>query len=73
VHRRVYKALLTERVIVNLRSGKAFAGVVWEERFDMLVLRDVTLFEGRTQGQPMDGEVVLDRQHIDFIQIERHA
>lgn len=65
--RRIYKALIADRVIVNLRSGKAFGGIVWEEHHDLLVLRDVRLLESDREVL-LDGEVVLDRAQIEFIQ-----
>lgn len=68
MQRRVYKALLTDRVVVNMRTGKAFSGVVWEEHHDLLVLRAAKLLEPTREPVDLDGDVVLDRQVIDFIQ-----
>lgn len=66
--RRIFKALVCDKVIVNLKTGRAFSGVVWEERGDLLVLRAAELMEPGRQPVTVEGDVVLDRQNIDFIQ-----
>jgi hypothetical protein len=55
------------RVIVNLRSGSAVSGVLVAQRGGLLFLRNATLHE---QGQqvPVDGEAVLERGQVDWIQ-----
>lgn len=64
-----YRRIATRRrVIVNLRSGKAFRGVLWAKSGPLLVLRDAELLEhGRAVA--MDGEVVLERANLDFLQV----
>ncbi len=55
-------------VIVNTRTGKAFGGVLWQRRREYLVLRNAELLEGK-QRTAMDGEVVIERVNVDFIQV----
>jgi small nuclear ribonucleoprotein (snRNP)-like protein len=67
---RSWRDLLAETVVVNLKSGKAFQGVLWSQRKDLLVLRDAVLFEHGEQT-PVDGEVLVERSNVDFVQIPR--
>jgi hypothetical protein len=55
-------------VVVNL-ADKAFAGVLWAKRGPLLVLRDVTLMQHGAADTPLDGEVVLERSKVEFIQV----
>lgn len=66
--RRAYRQLVARRVIVNLTTDKAFAGVLWSECRDLLVLRDATLLDQGTETA-VDGEVVIERSRIDFMQV----
>jgi small nuclear ribonucleoprotein (snRNP)-like protein len=66
--RRAYRDLVAKRLIVNLKSDKAFAGILWTDSKDLLVLRDATLLEHGKEAS-VDGEVVIERANIDFIQV----
>lgn len=66
--RRAYKQLLAKNLVVNLRSGKAFSGALWSDTRDLLVLRNAVLHEAG-QTTDVDGEVVIERSNIDFIQV----
>lgn len=61
------RCVARRRVIVNLRSGAAVAGVLVAQRGPLLFLRNATLHE---QGQqvPVDGEAVIERSQVDWIQ-----
>ncbi|MEU1284916.1 hypothetical protein [Kitasatospora sp. NPDC005856] len=54
--------------MVNL-SDKAFAGVLWAKRGPLLVLRDAELLQAGAPAVAMDGEVVVERARVEFIQI----
>lgn len=65
--RRSYRDFLARTLIVNLKTGHAFRGVLWSESRDLLVLRNAQLHaHGDTTA--VDGEVVIERANIDFIQ-----
>lgn len=66
--RRAYRDLLADTLIVNLKTGRAFRGVLWAENGDLLVLRNVEMMEPGSQPVDVDGEVVVERRDIDFIQ-----
>lgn len=56
-------------VIVNTRTDRAFRGVLWRRRWGYLVLRNAELLKGRGETVPVDGEVVIARDNVDFIQV----
>jgi hypothetical protein len=56
------------RVVINL-ADKAFRGVLWAQRGPLLVLRDAELLLGGAAPSRLDGEVVIERAKVEFIQI----
>lgn len=66
--RRAYRDLVATTLIVNLKTDKAFRGVLWSENRDLLVLRNVQLLEGSTVTD-VDGEVIVERANVDFMQV----
>lgn len=62
-------ALIHRKVLVNLLSGNALAGVVTFEGRHALVLRGATVHTTDSDPAPADGEVLIDRASIDFIQM----
>lgn len=61
--------LLGRTVLVNLRSGNAVGGVVTHDGKDCLVVRGVTVHEPGSDPAPADGEVLIERTNVDFIQM----
>ena len=57
------------KVIVNTRTDRAFRGVLWKKKRGYLVLRNAELLRGRGEVTPMDGELVIERSNVDFIQV----
>lgn len=64
---RLYPVLRT--VIVNTNTGRAFRGVLWRKRWRYLVLRNTELLKDNREAVPVDGEVIIERGNIDFIQV----
>jgi hypothetical protein len=62
------RTALRKRVVVNL-ADKAFAGVLWAKRGPLLVLRDATLMQHGAADTQLDGEVVIERSRVEFIQV----
>lgn len=62
------RTAVRKRVVVNL-SDKAFAGVLWAKRGPLLVLKDATLMQHGAADTPMDGEVLIERARVEFIQV----
>lgn len=62
---------LLRRVLVNLTTDKdtALRGVLWRTRGPWLVLRQVELLKPQTKPTLMDGDVIVHRSHVAFIQV----
>lgn len=61
--------LYLRQVIVNTKSDQAFRGVLWRRRGGYLVLRQAVMLRGRGETTPVDGEVLIYRENVDFIQV----
>lgn len=61
--------LYRRKVVVNATNGRTFAGVVWEDTGRWVVLRNAEMIEPRGERVPVDGEVVIDRDLIEFVQV----
>ena len=57
------------QVIVNTKTGRAFRGILWRKRWRYLVLRNAELLKPGRETMPMDGEIVIDRDNVDFMQV----
>lgn len=62
------RTALRRRVVVNL-ADKAFRGVLWAKRGPLLVLRDAELLEAGREAVRVDGEVVIERARVEFMQV----
>lgn len=70
VMRSPWKKLLRRRVIVNLKTGDAIVGVLWEADKFLLTVVNASLHEHGTQeGKLIDGGAVVLLPDIKFIQI----
>jgi len=62
-----YPAL--RRIIANLKTGTAFRGVLWQKRRGYLVLRNAEMLKATDIVVPVDGEVVITSENVDFLQV----
>lgn len=63
-----WRRLLKRRAVVVLDDGTSLAGVLYEHRGPLVILRDVVVsVDGQTLGA--DGEVVVERDRIQWIQV----
>ncbi|GGJ86850.1 hypothetical protein GCM10011583_18040 [Streptomyces camponoticapitis] len=62
------RTAVRKRVVVNL-ADKAFDGVLWAKRGPLLVLRDAILLEAGREPQRIDGEIVIERSRVEFMQV----
>lgn len=62
------RTALRRRVIVNLKVGPAVEGVLVAKRGPLLVLADSTLLEAG-RATPIDGEAVIERSNVAFVQV----
>ena len=66
---RSYKSIaLAKTVLVNLTTGRAFRGVLFEVRGDLLVLRNAEIIE-EDRVVPVEGSVVVERARVEFVQV----
>ena len=63
-----WRSLAARRVVVNLHGGDAVLGVLVARRGPLLFLRDASHAGGAENPVPIDGEAVIERSEIDFIQ-----
>lgn len=63
------RTALRRRVLVNLDGGRAFNGVLWAQRGPLLVLRNAELLEPGREPVALDGDIVIERDRIDFVQV----
>jgi len=57
------------QVIVNTKTDRAFRGVLWQRRRGYLVLRNAELLKTKGEVAPVDGEIVIPAENVDFIQV----
>ena len=60
-------------VIVTTRTGRTFRGVLWRRERGLLVLRNAELMRQGGEPTPVDGEVVIPAENVDFIQVVRQV
>lgn len=60
---------LNRKVLVSLYSGSAVSGVLTRTAGPYLILQGCTVHEPGERAVQADGEVVVDRANIDYIQI----
>lgn len=65
---RGFRHYLRRTVVVNLRTNKAFRGVLFDERGPLLILKGASLLEPGSAPIPVDGEVLIDKANVDFAQ-----
>ena len=65
------------QVIVNTKTDRAFRGVLWRRQRvglwpgagSYLVLRNAELLKAGGEVAPMDGEVVIPAENVNFVQV----
>jgi len=61
---------LLRAVIVNLKDEQAaLRGVLWQSRGPWLTLRDVSLLKPGGGATALDGETIVHRDNVAFIQV----
>lgn len=63
-----WRTLVARRVVINLKTGRGLDGLLVRKAGDLLFLREATALEPGSAPAPIDGETVVQRQDIDFIQ-----
>jgi len=64
------RTALKRNVIVNLKSGESFRGVLWTKSGPLLILKNAYLFaSSASEPAKVDGEVLVERSNVAFIQL----
>lgn len=64
---------LYDRVLVNLIDGSALDGLLVEQRGQLLVLSDATLYADGAEPAPLDGQIYIERSRVLYLQASRAA
>lgn len=62
------RTVLLRRVVVNLTDGSALSGVLYRQDGPLLVLKNAEHLERGQQPLPIDGDTVVERDRVLFIQ-----
>lgn len=63
-----WRTLVARHVVINLKTGRGVDGLLIRKSGDLLFLRNATALEPGAQPLPLDGEAIVQRQDVDFIQ-----
>jgi hypothetical protein len=66
---RGYRRWVGARILVNLKSGNAIAGVLWSTSRGVLVLKGAELLEPGESPVRLDGEAIIGIGEVDFAQV----
>ena len=64
-----WRTVTGRRVVLNLKTGRAVDGLLVRRTGGLLFLRQAVALEPGAEPAPVDGEVVVLRGEIDFIQV----
>jgi hypothetical protein len=62
------KVLLLRHVVVNLTDGTSISGVMYRDPGNLIVLKNATYFEPGAEPAPLDGDTVIERTKVLFVQ-----
>lgn len=67
--RHLFRQRLRKQVIVTLKDGSAFAGVLFAVDPELVIMRNTASIGDHGERVPVDGEVLLPRGEIAFYQL----
>ena len=56
-------------VVVNCKTDTVFKGVVYKRTPKYIIMKNVQLLQQAGEALKIDGEVMIDRANVDFIQV----
>lgn len=66
--RRLIRQHLRRKALITLKSGHSFGGVLYEADPECVILRNAEAIGVTDTPVPVDGEVLILRSDIDFVQ-----
>lgn len=68
--RHLFRQRLRKQVIVTLKDGQSFAGILFDVDKELLVLRRAEMLgPGAGERTQVDGEVLILREELAFLQV----
>ena len=61
--------LIRKHVVVNLLDDQAITGVLWRRHMELVVLKSAELVQPGREPVRMDGDVIVERKRINWIQV----
>lgn len=62
------RIIYRRRVVVNLDNGTSIEGVLFKQDGPLLVIKNAFYLEPGTEPVPLDGDTVIERSRVLFIQ-----
>jgi len=62
------RLIVRRRVLVQLDTGRAVVGTLWSTKANRVVVKSAELFEPGSEPTRMDGDVVVERARVEYIQ-----
>jgi hypothetical protein len=62
------RLVVRRRVLVQLDTGRAVVGTLWTTKASRVVIKNAELFEPGTEPTKMDGDVVIERARVEYVQ-----
>jgi len=62
------RLVVRRRVLVQLDTGRAVVGTLWTTKAHRVVIKGAELFEPGQEPTRMDGDVVIERARVEYIQ-----
>jgi small nuclear ribonucleoprotein (snRNP)-like protein len=69
LHNNYKKILFGKKVIINLKTDKAFRGYLVEAKGVLIELKNSELLEPGLEPVSVKGSIFIERDNIDFIQV----
>ena len=66
---RGWRRRLRRRVVLNLKTGNAIAGVLFDTAGTLLILRDAELLVADQAPTKIDGEALVELDEVEFAQL----
>ena len=58
-----------KKALVNLKSGKAFRGILYQRRRGYLIVKNVEMIKPGGEVLQMDGDLLIPSENVDFLQL----
>lgn len=62
------RVLLHREVVVNLTDGASISGVLYRDPGNLIVLKNAVYLEPGADPVPLDGDTVIERTKVLFVQ-----